>query len=245
MGGQIIPLYPDSGTDAARLQGFPVSVTDPTSGDILVYDSATRQWVPRSKAAAGLAELAGGTFSGNVTLNGTANTAPNQTAASGSSLMTRDLGDARYGGEVSYSVLTADVTYNSNATPANVTGFSYAMTAGLRYRVELVVGMTHTTNCGSKWDLFYTGIINGNRTIFLSRGYSNSAWLSYGVVGAFNNSTSTGGSTSVINEAGGRIDWLAMPSTDGTLTLRASQNVSHPDTTTLRTGTFWKITKLP
>jgi hypothetical protein len=36
------------------------------------------------------------TLGGNVTLNGTANLAPNQTAASGSSLMTRDLGDARY-----------------------------------------------------------------------------------------------------------------------------------------------------
>jgi hypothetical protein len=33
---------------------------------------------------------------GNVTLNGTANLAPNQTAAAGSSLMTRGLGDARY-----------------------------------------------------------------------------------------------------------------------------------------------------
>jgi hypothetical protein len=33
---------------------------------------------------------------GNVTLNGTANLAPNQTAASGSSLLTRDLADDRY-----------------------------------------------------------------------------------------------------------------------------------------------------
>ena len=34
--------------------------------------------------------------SGNVTMSGTANTAPNQTAASGASVMTRDLGDDRY-----------------------------------------------------------------------------------------------------------------------------------------------------
>jgi hypothetical protein len=39
----------------------------------------------------------GGTFSGNVTFDGTANTAPNQTAAFGDYLMTRDLSDARYG----------------------------------------------------------------------------------------------------------------------------------------------------
>jgi hypothetical protein len=36
------------------------------------------------------------TFTTDQTFSGTANTAPNQTAASGSSLMTRDLGDARY-----------------------------------------------------------------------------------------------------------------------------------------------------
>jgi hypothetical protein len=36
------------------------------------------------------------TFTQNQTLNGTNNVAPNQTAASGSSLLTRDLGDARY-----------------------------------------------------------------------------------------------------------------------------------------------------
>ena len=40
-------------------------------------------------------EDAANTFSANQTLNGTNNTAPNQTAASGSSIMTRDLVDAR------------------------------------------------------------------------------------------------------------------------------------------------------
>jgi hypothetical protein len=37
------------------------------------------------------------TATGNITMSGTANTAPNQTAASGSSIMTRDLVDARMG----------------------------------------------------------------------------------------------------------------------------------------------------
>jgi hypothetical protein len=39
---------------------------------------------------------ASNTFTQNQTLDGTNNVAPNQTAASGSSLITRDLGDARY-----------------------------------------------------------------------------------------------------------------------------------------------------
>lgn len=91
MGVSVQPMFPDGGTDAAKVQSIPVSPVDPTSGQTLVYNSTTRQWEPSS----GMAPLTGGTFSGNVTLNGTANTAPNQTAASGSSLMTRDLVDAR------------------------------------------------------------------------------------------------------------------------------------------------------
>ena len=51
--------------------------------------------VPDASGTLPLLETAN-TFSANQTLNGTNNTAPNQTAASGSSLMTRDLGDARY-----------------------------------------------------------------------------------------------------------------------------------------------------
>jgi hypothetical protein len=50
-----------------------------------------------SPTFAGLTTSGTLTATGNVTMSGTANTAPNQTAASGSSVMTRDLGDARYG----------------------------------------------------------------------------------------------------------------------------------------------------
>jgi hypothetical protein len=72
------------------VQGIPVSVVDPTTGQILQYDLATRQYVPVDYVG-----KTGGTFTGNLTLNGTANVAPNQTASSGSSLMTRDLADTR------------------------------------------------------------------------------------------------------------------------------------------------------
>jgi hypothetical protein len=58
----------------------------------------------------------GGTFSGNLTLNGTANTAPNQTAASGSSLMTRDLSDARYASALITASSTATISRNSTTT---------------------------------------------------------------------------------------------------------------------------------
>jgi|LakMenE01Jun11ns_1017448.scaffolds.fasta_scaffold9789962_3 hypothetical protein len=54
------------------------------------------------------------TFTQNQTLNGTNSTAPNQTAASGSSLMTRDLGDARFAPLAQYAVTTASIGSANN-----------------------------------------------------------------------------------------------------------------------------------
>lgn len=91
-------------------------------------------------------------LSDNLTLNGTANTAPNQTAASGSSLMTRDLGDARYS-LVSYlnpPIATAHTlipdTASSATSGSNATGatFKYTLrgigTAGSYYTARFPVG---------------------------------------------------------------------------------------------------------
>jgi hypothetical protein len=54
----------------------------------------------------------------DVALGGTANTAPSQTASSGSSLMTRDLGDVRYGEFPSGQTVSVfnDVIYSTGAT---------------------------------------------------------------------------------------------------------------------------------
>jgi hypothetical protein len=56
----------------------------------------------------------------DVALGGTANTAPSQTASSGSSLMTRDLGDVRYGGPFYYAIAKTDtsVTNSTNTVSA-------------------------------------------------------------------------------------------------------------------------------
>lgn len=56
------------------------------------------------------------TFTGNVTMNGTSNTAPNQTAASSSSIMTRGLGDTRYGGLKYTAYKSSSTTRVSDAT---------------------------------------------------------------------------------------------------------------------------------
>ena len=63
------------------------------------------------------------TFTQNQTLEGTNNTAPNQTAASGSSLMTRDLADVRY-------TIRTVCTYGNNQTAADNGNFYDATSQG-------------------------------------------------------------------------------------------------------------------
>ena len=95
--------------------------------------------------------LSGGTVTGNLTLNGTANTAPNQTAASGSSVMTRDLVDARG------SYFQWCINANTNAAkaddaswliiPGGYNAFSSGMPASIpaemtKFRVRVSMGFT-------------------------------------------------------------------------------------------------------
>jgi hypothetical protein len=74
----------------------------------------------------------------DVALGGTANTAPSQTASSGSSLMTRDLGDARYGNIV-FDELAADESITG--TSDQNTPLSVVLAAGT-YHYESVVNYT-------------------------------------------------------------------------------------------------------
>jgi hypothetical protein len=66
------------------------------------------------------------TFTQNQTLNGTNNVAPNQTAASGTSLLTRDLGDARFWSQPENVTLSF-----TNFTGATVGGFATGQISGL------------------------------------------------------------------------------------------------------------------
>jgi hypothetical protein len=91
---------------------------------------------------------ASGTFTatGNATLNGVGNTAPSQTASSGSSLMTRDLSDARYSFSRWYSA--ADLLYLEQSTfiptvlRGNAAGFS-----------PLTAQMVVVLDVNTKWSL--------------------------------------------------------------------------------------------
>lgn len=54
---QIIPLFPATGVDAAKIQDFSVSTVDPIDGQALMYSAATRQWEPRTVDVAAVAGL--------------------------------------------------------------------------------------------------------------------------------------------------------------------------------------------
>ncbi len=61
----ILQMFPESGNDAAKAQGIPISTVDPTNGQVLVYNSTTRQYEPgavtpsaASETVSGIVELA-------------------------------------------------------------------------------------------------------------------------------------------------------------------------------------------
>jgi hypothetical protein len=96
----------------------------------------------------------GGTFSDNCTLNGTANAAPNQTAASGSSLMTRDLVDDRgiwralNWNWASFPAL-ALTSPSTSGTGAAVTGTGIYAPSTAGYARASFLSITYLQNSGS------------------------------------------------------------------------------------------------
>jgi hypothetical protein len=103
----------------------------------------------------------------DVALGGTANTAPSQTASSGSSLMTRDLGDARYLPKFG-QFLNGNFYYQTAAdwmpTKATNGGTASFVATGSRWTVNLA------TNASSA---------SGVRLGRLDRGYNDSALLAW------------------------------------------------------------------
>ena len=95
------------------------NASDLTSGTLA--DARLSSNVPLKDAA--------NTYTANQTLNGTNNVAPNQTAASGTSLMTRDLGDARHPQKMTVTTTgasnfyLADLLNSGTASSPGIGGF--------------------------------------------------------------------------------------------------------------------------
>jgi hypothetical protein len=107
--------------------------------------------------------IVGGTLAvtGNVTMSGVGNTAPSQTASSGSSLMTRDLGDLRLFGQLALldqirSDMGAVFSTNGGGGAIDVNGFD----------------MTTSTNIAS--ESLYRGYFGSKQTTLGTAG--NTAW---------------------------------------------------------------------
>jgi hypothetical protein len=127
----------------------------PNQSATLLSTSATNATLQGGPSQLDSPTFAGLTTTGNVTMSGTANTAPNQAAASGSSIMTRDLGDARYGQTLYASASGVQLTTN-NTTLENITGLSLVVPVGT-YILTTQVFFYANAAQGSKMALTFDG----------------------------------------------------------------------------------------
>jgi hypothetical protein len=169
-------------------------------------------------------------------------TAPNQTSASGSSILTRDLGDARYG--IIAKKSTADIA-STTTTLADVTGLTgFTLEANTMYRFEFAG--RHTASSGGSHYLVLSStaaIANASATgfyiIFGSRtdaGFSNPSGNLY----AFINRSSTGNT----NNPSAAQYYILTGSTAPTMKVQFSQTGSAFGTSTLLSGAVASFTKL-
>jgi hypothetical protein len=171
-------------------------------------------------------------------------TAPNQTAASGSSILTRDLGDARFAPIIIAKKSTADIA-STTTTLADVTGLTgFTLEANTMYRFEFAG--RHTASSGGSHYLVLSStaaIANASATgfyiIFGSRtdaGFSNPSGNLY----VFINRSSTGNT----NNPSCAQYYILTGSTAPTMKVQFSQTGSAVGTSTLLTGSVASFTKL-
>jgi hypothetical protein len=153
--------------------------------------------------------------SGNATLNGTANLAPSQTASSGSSLMTRDLSDARYGEAVRAGVSGVALTTN-NTTLEDIAGLSIPLAVGL-HQITTQVFFSANAAAGSKMAMTFdgTGTPSGQRQTITTSVAQAVAMSSFG-------STSSATASEVAHVRIYTINVTAA----GTLQVQGAQNVA-------------------
>jgi hypothetical protein len=154
----------------------------------------------------------------DVALGGTANTAPSQTADSGASLMTRDLVDARY----QYVRNPTTITITNNATLTNIV--SVPLSVGT-WTVKMFWDMIGTANSGTRHGFEFTG----SATVRLVRSRAATGGNINGVALLSGNLDLGLAETSTLAFVTG----IYEVSSSGTLYLKAAQNVSSADATTV------------
>lgn len=184
------------------------------------------------------------TLSDNLVLNGTNNTAPNQTAADATSLMTRGLSDVRYG-NAAILRLTSDFTINNTAVESVVTGWSasdMALAANSTYIIEVSAVIAATAG---GWRIQAYGDSGGGQSNILSAYWNANAatpsWIadsrnSSNIAAAFASSGTIGGANIRYNVRTG--------SFPGSFELRFRQNTADASNTSIKAGSFAIVRKL-
>jgi hypothetical protein len=144
------------GADALSYADGVWAVSNPTNFRTAIGLGATNNVTFSNITASGTL-----TATGNATLNGVGNTAPSQTASSGSSLMTRDLSDLRVFGQLALVQLVTPnmgTVYNTNGASGspNVNGFDI------------------TTSTNSASSSFYSGLTANKQS--LNGANANTGW---------------------------------------------------------------------
>jgi hypothetical protein len=182
------------------------------------------------------------TFSQNQTFSGTANTAPNQTAASGSSLMTRDLSDARYSIISAYKNSSQiDSTTSAWVDVTGMTGIS--LLANTIYKVEFLGRITAATNAT------FAAQLVSSQNLGLSSGFYSGILFTNGVSNAIpaSSATTIGFSTragAVTGVGHGAIFSLITGSSAPTVKLQISNTGTSGNTASLLANSVITFTKL-
>jgi hypothetical protein len=180
--------------------------SDLTSGTLA--DARLSSNVPLKDAA--------NTFSANQTLNGTNNVAPNQTAASGSSIMTRDLGDARYGGQNFVAMVSGVTMTQNNTTLEDIAGASLVLPTGT-YIITVKMFFIANASAGSKMAMAFDGTSS-------QRGFRQTITTSVVQAVAIGSFGSTSSATATETEHY-RV-YECVVTAQGTLKLQGAQNVA-------------------
>ena len=182
------------------------------------------------------------TATGNVTLSGVNNTAPAQTADSEDSLMTRDLGDARYGP----TLLAYKTSNTSRASTTNVEADPHLTFSNVPvgiYEVTLAVQVYDNSNHGIIWNIGGTATASSIGRALAIGDLS----LAGNVLGAISGGILTGQSVApwANSTRVARYYGLVNVTAAGSLSLQWAQNTSNTNALQFSAGSRMTLVKFP
>lgn len=212
---------------------------------VLKDSGGTTQWTEDNYLPIGDSPVLAGTVTvGVLSVTGNASVGGNASVTGTLSVtgQTTLTGDTLARGVAVCKFKAADTARQSTTTPANDPDLAYAIPSTGTYQIELgLVFDSVAAGAGFKFGLTFSGTAGG--TPGVQFGYVNSA--AYGPVtsGGIIGGTNVQGTVSTVaNEV--ILNFTVSITVIGTLNVQWAQNSSTASNTTLRTGSFLKVTKL-